>query len=288
MKLLQPARLCAQCRPVIAFKRRTLIAALLAALLLPGSHAVHAFQPLFNGRDLSGWDTWLGIETVPRLPLRLFGDWEGMLGLNTPNEVFSVVLEDGEPAIRVSGEIWGALISHASYSRYHLRLQFKWGAARHAPRRDKPPNTGLLYHSVGDYGAFWSYWMRSAEFEIMQGSTGNLTSVDGVTATVPGRWDFSVPIPWLRYAAQASGRSIGGLLFRVQALDDFEKPVGQWNDLELMVDGTRATHLVNGRVVMTLSDLRTPDGAQLAAGRLQLQSEGAEVFFRRIALQEMP
>src|SRR4051812_25926010 len=56
---------------------------------------------LWNGVDFDGWDTWLGSGT-PGQPVP---------GLNADQRgVFTVVQKDGEPAIRVSGEIWGALI----------------------------------------------------------------------------------------------------------------------------------------------------------------------------------
>src|SRR5687768_10365704 len=62
------------------------------------------WMSLFNGKDLSlsGWDTWLGkpykgTETI---------------GLNKdPQGVYSVVEVDGKPAVRISGEVWGAITS---------------------------------------------------------------------------------------------------------------------------------------------------------------------------------
>lgn len=250
-----------------------------------------AFQSLFNGRDLLGWNTWLGARKVPWMPLRLWGEWKDVIGLNNDQRgVFSVVAEDGAPAIRVSGEIWGALVSERSYGDYHLRLQYKWGEDKFAPREDKPRNTGLLYHSTGAYGAFWSYWIRSAEFEIMEGSTGNFSPVDGIGAVIPAAWDFSLPIPWLRFAEDGSERDVRGLVFRVQASLDREKPTGQWNQIELYVLGDRAVHIVNGERVLTVRQLREQSGegaAPLTAGRIQLQSEGAEVFFRNIELRNI-
>jgi hypothetical protein len=250
-----------------------------------------AFSPLFNGRDLQGWDAWLGAREVPTLPIRLWGDWESVVGMNQDVQgVFSVVQEDGTPAIRVSGETWGALVSKQNYSNYHLRLQYKWGERKYPPRDNKPRNTGLLYHSTGANGAFWSYWMRSAEFEIMEGSTGNFTSVDGVGGTIATTWDFSLPAPWLRYLASGSETSVGGMVFRVQANADREKLAGQWNILELYVLGDQAVHLVNGASVLSVRQLRQPteEGVvPLGHGKIQLQSEGAEVFFRNIELRKI-
>jgi hypothetical protein len=271
------------------------LTALLALSVCPFSvvkaAAAEDFLPLFNGRDLQGWETWQGARVVPSMPIKLWGEWEDVVGLNkNAADVFTVVMVDSEPAIRISGEIWGALVSENSYSDYHLRLQFKWGDRKYAPREDKPRNSGLLYHSNGDHGAFWSYWMRSAEFEIMQGSTGMFAPVDKVTARIPTAWDFSLAIPWLRYASAESETGVGGMVFRVQASEDRERPAGEWNTLELYVLGDRALHIVNGVPVMSVRRLRQDAGEgdePLTAGKIQLQSEGAEVFFRHIELQSI-
>jgi hypothetical protein len=77
------------------------------------------WEPLFNGRDIVGWDTWLGKP----------------YGLNSdPKGVFSVVQVDGSSAIRISGEVYGALTTRAEYENYHLRFEFKWGERRWPPR----------------------------------------------------------------------------------------------------------------------------------------------------------
>jgi len=254
-------------------------------------HPNNDFTSLFNGQDLSGWHTWLGAAEVPRLPIKLWWDWPPQVGLNVdPQQVFSVVQEDGAPAIRISGETWGALISEQQYSDYAVSLQYKWGEARYAPRAEKPRNTGLLYHSIGSYGAFWSYWMRSAEFEIMEGSTGDFTSVDGVGGDVNVRRDWDAPFPWKRYSADGEKTAVGGMTFRVSASVDAEKPSGQWNTLTLYVLGDQAQHYVNGQLAFAVSNLRDESEGEpvaLTKGQLQLQSEGAEVFFRDIRIRSI-
>lgn len=81
------------------------------------------WQILFNGKNLKGWDTYLGREVDDNGK-----DLNGgvPVGFNTdPKKVFTVVKEDGKPAIRISGETWGALVSKQEFENYHLRLQFK-------------------------------------------------------------------------------------------------------------------------------------------------------------------
>ena len=59
---------------------------------------------------------------------------------------------------------------------------------------------------------------------------------------------------------------------------DVEKPVGQWNRLECIAEGQEITIVLNGAVVNHAIDVRP------RKGRIQVQSEGAEVLFRRIDL----
>src|SRR4051812_37505206 len=108
------------------------------------------WQLLFNGRNLRGWDTYIGpdlndsgkfISTVP-------------IGLNKdPRHVFTVVKVDGENLIRISGENWGAIATVKEYENYHLQLQFKWGELTWGQKKGKKKDSGLLYHSVGKWGA---------------------------------------------------------------------------------------------------------------------------------------
>ena len=63
---------------------------------------------------------------------------------------------------------------------------------------------------------------------------------------------------------------------------DPDRPVGEWNLVEAIVDGGRMVFFLNGTKVM--------EGANSSPtqGRLLFQSEGAEIFFRRIELHPLP
>lgn len=60
---------------------------------------------------------------------------------------------------------------------------------------------------------------------------------------------------------------------------DPEKPLGQWNTVEITVDHGRVSVKVNGVLQNEASDVR-PD-----AGKIGLQAEGAEMEFRKIELR---
>jgi hypothetical protein len=57
---------------------------------------------------------------------------------------------------------------------------------------------------------------------------------------------------------------------------DVEKPVGEWNTLECICDGDKITNVLNGKVVNTGSK------CSHTKGKILFQSEGAEVFFRKV------
>jgi hypothetical protein len=144
---------------------------------------------LFNGKDLGGWDTWLGkpdrLIDVPGQPKNDAGDYIGPVGLNRdPKGVFSVVTIDGAPAIRISGEIFGALTSAHEYENYHLRFEFRWGEKKWPPREQRPRDSGCLYHCVGPHGAGSGHWMQSCECQIQEGDCGDFWSVARVIVDV--------------------------------------------------------------------------------------------------------
>ena len=71
---------------------------------------------------------------------------------------------------------------------------------------------------------------------------------------------------------------------------DDQKPVGEWNSLELYAVGDNAVHVVNGKVALVLSGLRrTVDNKEvpLTRGKILLQTESAEVFYRQIEIREV-
>jgi hypothetical protein len=69
---------------------------------------------------------------------------------------------------------------------------------------------------------------------------------------------------------------------------DAENPFGEWNTVELYCMGDTAVHVMNGKTVMVLYRSRQLDGDKetpLKQGKIQLQSEGAEIFYRAIQIQ---
>ena len=283
--------------------RRAILGLLAAPCVVSWAHAAtgavqDGWTPLFNGHDLSGWDTFLGkphaTTDMPGLARRPDGTYDDVVGLNRdPRGVFSVVDVDGAPAIRISGETYGALITQSEYDNYHLRFQFRWGTQRWPPRPDAPRDTGCCYHSVGPLGASYGFWMRSFEFQIQENDVGDFYSLAGVIVDVTAiPTDPANPKSDLRY--QPSAARVVGSTRRVIKAATVERPLGEWNTLDLYCLGQTSAHVVNGRTMVVLSGLRQKSGdgeIPLTRGKLQFQSEAAEVFYRAIAIRpirEMP
>jgi hypothetical protein len=261
-------------------------------------HAQSGWTPLWNGKNLDGWTTWMqqpaASSEVPGLKRDADGKYIEPIGSDRdPLKVFTVVDDvDGKPAIRISGEVFGELRSKESFKDYHLKLQFKWGEKKWAPR-DKPEtprDSGLLYHVHSAPGAEGRTWARSVELQIQEHDVGDLYAVGSAIAvrakaragTKPTLYDYDPAGEWT-YFSQSQG-SMG----RCIKQPDNEKPTGEWNTVELIAFGNDAIHIVNGKVVMRLhgpvrinADLPTP----VTSGPIIFQSEGAELFYRDIQVR---
>ena len=247
---------------------------------------------LLNGKDLSGWDTYLGPPFPPDSE-----DHTGAepIGLNKdPKRVFTMVSEDDQPALRISGEHFGGISTAKEFENYHLQLQFKWGQQKWHPRKDAKRDSGVLYHATGRHGVDWGFWMRSQEFQVQEGDCGDYWGLDGATMDIPasrqGEKDW-VYDPGGERMAFAADTEAGRHCIKSP---DAEKPNGEWNTLDLYCFGGTAVHMVNGKVTMVLYNSRHPvDGEMqpLTKGKIQIQSEGAEVFYGGIrirAIDEIP
>jgi hypothetical protein len=245
---------------------------------------------LFNGADLNDWDGWLGYLD----PAETYKSNHSVspIGMGGIGEDFKVVFEDGEPAIYIKGKMWGGLTHKGDFGDYHLSLQFKWGKYRYDPKLHDPQDSGLFYHSHGPAGGEVGTWMSAIDFDIINGQVGRIVPVGrGLhLRTTIGR-DPNLFNQRRRYVI--GGRELdvtGGGSWFAQNATDQEKPAGDWNTLDLYVLGDRAIHVVNGVPVLEAWNICNAERTDvrcepLTHGRIQLQSEGSETFFRHITLE---
>jgi hypothetical protein len=276
-----------------------IVAGLIAATCVVAAAPVHAHpQPaatspgvvsLFNGKDLSSFYTWL------------VGDH-----YSDPDKVFTVVDNvDGAPAIRISGQKYGGITTRQEFETYRLVVEFKWGTQTWAPRLERARDSGVLVHCQGADGNtranFDGPWMRSIEAQIIEGGIGDILVVAGHEAdgsrTTPeltamhtpdrdGEWVYDPKgtprvfrngdrINWFGRDPDWTDR------LGYRGARDVEKPLGEWNRLEVIVEPTRITNVLNGVVVNVGTE------PSYRRGKILIQSEGAEMFVRRVEVHPL-
>jgi hypothetical protein len=225
---------------------------------------------LFNGKDLTNFYTYLKGIGKGKDPLKVFTVADGM--------------------IRVSGEVFGCFTTEKEYENYHLVVEFKWGEKTYPPREKGARDSGILLHCVGEDGVAGGSWMESIECQMIEGGTGDFILVKGknspsltVTAEYRGKQAYYNPdakpitfksgrINW--YGRDPNWKDEVGF----RGKQDVENKLGEWNTLECICDGDTITIILNGRII------NKGTGASHTKGKILFQSEGAEVFFRRIEL----
>lgn len=209
------------------------------------------------------------------------------VGLNIdPDKVFSVVNNNNEKVIRISGKSWGGISTKKEYENFHLQLKFKWGLLKWGQKKDKKRDSGLLYFAVGSHGADYGAWMRSQEFQIEEGNSGDYWGVAGALQDIPSiknadNYVYDAAGEMLTFsAASKTGR-------HCVKRGDAENPTGEWNTLDLYCYKDTSVHVINGKVMMVLYNSRQLDNGKespLTRGKIQIQSEGAEVFYKDIKI----
>jgi hypothetical protein len=241
---------------------------------------------LFNGKDLTNFYTYLGSP----------GKGEKSYGKNNdPENVFTVT--DG--VIRISGKVFGGLVTEKEYENYHLFVEFKWGEKTWPPREKAARDSGILLHCVGADGAAGGVWMESIECQMIEGGTGDFILVKGkntpsLTAEVvyreTGAGDKKHKEPYYKSGAPPKNFTGGRInwygrdpawkdVLGFRGKEDVERPAGEWNQLECVCHGGTIVNILNRKVVNRGTE------ASHRRGKILFQSEGAEVFFRRIELR---
>jgi hypothetical protein len=222
---------------------------------------------LFNGHDFDGWYTFLPTSGKNKDPKSIFKVEKGMI------HVFDIPLTNEK-------QDFGYLATNQELSNCRIRAEFRFGEKRFVPRLEEKRDSGLLYYFVGPD----KVWPRSLESQIQETDVGDLWILDGPTITTK--------IEIAGYPMYSTGPPLTKNRGRIIKSGDFEER-GNWNTVEVILEGDKVTHLVNGRIVMKAWDLKQPDPQDstklvpLDRGRVALQAEGAEIWFRNVRMKRL-
>jgi Domain of Unknown Function (DUF1080) len=163
--------------------------------------------------------------------------------------------------LHVSGEDLGYAITEKSYTNFHFKVDFKWGERRWGSRQKEKRDAGICYNIPANEPD--SIWPKSIEFQIQEGDVGDFWLLGFSTIKVNGI--ENIPANHTRMIKQK----------------DAEKPYGEWNTAELISYNGKCIHIVNGVIV------NVGEQASVKFGRILLQSEYAEIYYRNVRLREL-
>ncbi|MBM3882517.1 MAG: DUF1080 domain-containing protein [Verrucomicrobia bacterium] len=193
-------------------------------------------------------------------PVQLFNgtnlqNWHAYLAKHgvVKREVWSV--QDG--LLVCKGEPLGYLYTDQQFESFKLVVEWRWAPGK------KPGNNGVLMRITGEPRPL----PKCIEAQLQSGSAGDLYGFHGLK--IDG--DAARKI-------DSQGSAFTGRIQGVRKISGNEKPVGEWNRYEIVLDGPKLTVWINGEKVNEAHD------CDVLAGPVGIQSEGGEIHFRKLEL----
>lgn len=193
-------------------------------------------------------------------------DFKGWHGFNMNGIPDCWVIEDGcFTMTTIGGAESQDIITDKTYKSFAFFVEFKL---------DTAANSGIIYHITEDTMYHYPY-ETGAEYQIIDQEN----------------WPDSLA-DW-----QISGANYAMHTPKVRPY----KPVGEWNQAFLVVNGNKVTHLLNGEIVVEFekysddwNQLRNsgkwasfPDYGKFDEGHISLQNHGTKVWYRNVKIKEL-
>jgi len=245
----------------------------------PSAGSPGQFEKLFNGKDLTGWYTFLQKHGKNSDPDHIIVIEDGAIHLykDTPDK---------------SQVVMGYIATEKEYGNYHFRVQYRWGDKKFEPRLALKRDAGLYYHILGED----QVWPRSLQFQVQQTDVGDLIALFGIQLDSwidPKTKDEKLG-PIFREPEQAGQPYVlggAGIAYLRRLPGEFERE--DWNTAEIIAKGDTTTHILNGHVVnrglnVRLVDPKKPGKpAPVTRGRIALEIEAAEIYFRNVEIRSL-
>jgi Domain of Unknown Function (DUF1080) len=240
--------------------------------------ASEGWTPLFNGRDLDGWYTFLQKHGKNSDPDRVITIEGGAIHLY-------------KHAAEGSNVVMGYIGTEKEFGDFHLRFQYRWGEKKFEPRYKLKRDAGLYYHILGADAV----WPRALQFQVEQTNVGDLIALHGLqldTSVDPKTRDEAIPT-FLPTEDGGVPRVLGGKRDGYQKHLAGEHEVDGWNTAEIIARGDTTTHVLNGKVmnrgksVRLVASEKSGGPRPITRGRIALEIEAAEIFFRNVEIRPL-
>jgi Domain of Unknown Function (DUF1080) len=233
---------------------------------------------LFNGRDLTGWYTFLQKHGKDSDPDHVIAIEDGAIHL----------YKDAPEGSQV---VMGYICTEKEYGNYHLRFEYRWGAKKFQPRYALKRDAGLYYHLNGPDAV----WPRGLQFQIEQTNVGDLIALHGfaLDSWVDPKTRDEVQPTFLDPDKGGQARVLGGQGIAYQRHLAGEYEVDGWNTVEIIARGDTTVHKLNDHVMNRGDNIRFLDpeksGAaqKVSKGRIALEIEAAEIYFRKVEIRDL-
>lgn len=220
-------------------------------------------EKIFNGKNLDGWYQIVDNKVSDK---SLFA---------AENETIHAY------PVQAAGstQSFGALITEREFENYVLTLEYKWGERKFKPRDLYVRDAGVMIHMSGQD----VIWPSGIECQIQEGDTGDLW-------VIKSRASSTVHPVNKNYDVKGEIQTLGSLETEYNRFPRsfcWEQP--GWNKVVLVIKGDRATFYINDKLVNVAMDMKKWDGQgnwiPLTKGKILLQAEGSEIFYRNIKVQ---
>jgi len=238
------------------------------------------WEPLFNGKDLTGWYLFLQKAERNFDPERVVTVENGMIHAYKHHRKGAQVP-------------MGYIGTERTYSDYHFKMSYKWGGRQFEPRYIKKPDGGIYYHHAGAD----LIWPQALQCQVEINGVGDLIAVGRPHRTRVDSWadPRTASLEWAEFLPPEKG----GVPFTttpergayIRTLGNYEQD--GWNTVEVIVRGDEGAHIVNGHVVNRFRNARRQDPGDpknwlpLIAGKILLEFEATEIFYRDIQIRSL-
>ena len=182
-------------------------------------------------------------KTIELFNKRDLSNWEFFLKdpAVDPSTVFSV--QNG--VIHITGNPFGYMRTKDTFSDYKLNLEWRWPA--------EATNSGVFINAqMPD-----TIWLKCFEVQLKAGNAGDFVCMNG---------------------ADIKERTNKKALIVNKMAASNEKPVGEWNRMEVICKGNTIEVFINGLLQNKATE------TNITSGHICLQSEGKDIEFRDVVL----
>jgi hypothetical protein len=238
--------------------------------------------------------------------------WLSRSQYKDPDNVLSI--KDG--VVHFTGDESGYLCTEMLYRDYQLLVEYRWGEQTYGSRKTMARSSGVFLHGNGPDGGSRGQYMTGLECQIIEGGTGDFELIPprdlngnrdstsqrvSITVETAKHLDYAKQPVWEKGGKRITLADVECLHARrgtrvswfnhdsdwrnekgYKPKNDLASPGKEWTRLKIISAGDHVQFYVNGILASEAFDVKP------SSGKISLQLEGAEIYFRNFELHPLP